>query len=113
MTGTGIFPKIDGDIFYGQDANLCYFGVYGNNVNYGNKTVTGVAIQILASNTNRVTMLIYNNSATDIYIGTSGVTTSNGYKILSGDTYVYNDNDAIYAIASGGSNDLRYFEVTN
>ena len=111
MTGTGIFPKIDGDIFYGQDANLCYFGRYGATMTYGTITINNTSTLIKTSNSNRIVILLYNNSANDIYVGVTGVTTSSGYKLASGDTFIMSDNDAVYGVSSAGSDNLRYMEV--
>lgn len=86
---------------------------------YGAKTVTTSATLIIAANTNRIAFVIINTDTTNpVYLGMdSSVTTSTGLLLNSGATF-QEDSGAkdlykgdIYGI-SGGSIDLRYWEIT-
>jgi hypothetical protein len=60
-------------------------------------------------------MHLHNNDNTDaVYIGGTGVTTSNGLKLLKEDTFeiILNPKDAIYAISTKGGHSVSYFAVT-
>lgn len=57
-------------------------------------------------------MVIQNNSANIVYIGSSTVTSARGYKLLPNAGILLNveDNVDIYAIASGAGSDVRILE---
>ena len=115
MANAREFPKGDGDLAYSADINMAWYdGVVGaTTLNFGNTTLAGTtsATIIKAANSSRKTMLIYNNSGTACYIGTTSVTTNGGYPLEQDETlYIKSDTGAIYG-ASAGSVDIRYWEV--
>ena len=60
-------------------------------------------------------MHLHNNDNTDaIYIGGTGVTTSNGLRLLKQDSFemILNPKDAIYAISTKSGHFVSYFAVT-
>ena len=82
-------------------------------------TVTTSATLIIASNTNRKSLLIGNTSAGTVYLGdTTSVTTANGFPLPqnaqlsedSGGTRMY--MGAVYGIVASGTSDVRYWERT-
>lgn len=113
MTANGVWPKIAGDIFGYLDANQIYYGgALSSSIIFGSVSVGTTATTILAVNSGRKGILIRNNSGTtSIYYGTTGVTTSTG-KILSPYQAVYLvAKEAIVAITSSGTADVRYVEA--
>jgi len=83
----------------------------GTNINYGSVTVGTSATKILSSNADRLSVMICNVSANDVYIGdTPAVSTANGIKVPPGATITIDwTTTDIYGIA-GASSDVRYFE---
>ena len=60
-------------------------------------------------------MHLHNNDNTDaIYIGGTGVTTSNGLRLLKQDSFemILNPKDAIYAVSTKNGHSVSYFAVT-
>jgi hypothetical protein len=109
--GKNDFAKVDGDCFFGSEANTGVYGRKGSVTSYGNVTSGTTATMIKDSNIDRVTILIYNNdSAQTIYLGANTVTISNGYELFAGKTVSIEDVDAIYGVGSGTA-DIRYIEV--
>ena len=108
----GEYPKADGDIYYGQDANMSFYqGALSDLINYGNIDVLATATLIKAANPLRKSILIRNNGYQNIYVGAAGVTPATGKKIPSGETRYILDKDAIYGITDSGTVDTRYLEV--
>jgi len=61
--------------------------------------------------TDRTTLTMYNNSSVTIYIGGSGVTTSNGIPLLPGASFTDNtQRGAYYCRVASGTADLRIME---
>jgi hypothetical protein len=63
---------------------------------------------------NRIQILIQNNGNKNVYIGSNAsVTTSNGVLLAPGSSMVLDAGAGIdiHGIASGGSSDVRYFEL--
>lgn len=80
---------------------------------YGNATVGTTASQIRGENTGRSSIAIQNLGPGVLYVGTDGsVTTANGLQVFVGGTLTLEVDDAIHAIASAGSTDVRYLEST-
>jgi hypothetical protein len=60
-------------------------------------------------------MHLHNNDNTDeVYLGGTGVTTSNGFRLLKQDSFemILNPKDAIYAISTKNGHSVSYFAVT-
>jgi hypothetical protein len=81
------------------------------------KTVGTTAGEVFAGGSrlaSRYSMTVYNESNTTIYWGATGVTTSNGFPLLAGDsvtfTFKANIATAIYFVAGANSN-VRVVEL--
>jgi len=114
MANEGEYPKVDGDIFYGKDANIAYYGELNSaTMNYGAVTVlTASVTTIKAANTNRKVILIRNNGSENVYIGgTSGVSTASAYTIPVGENIKLFTQATIYGITTTNTVDVRYLEV--
>lgn len=75
-------------------------------------TVNSTAVEVLAaSGTRRRTTLQAGwQGTTAIYVGTSNaVTTANGFQLMPGDQMVIEGGGAIWAIAAGSGESVRYF----
>lgn len=111
MANSGEYPKANGDIYYAPDANMAYYqGAMAATLNHGAVTVGTGAITIKAANTSRKSILIRNNGSTNVFIGPSGVTATNGYKMTPGKCLYLVDVEIIYGISDSGSNSVRYLE---
>lgn len=85
----------------------------GTTINADNEAVGLSATEIVSSNSARRSMVILNNSNTDIYIGhSSSVTTGNGFKIEAGQAITFDKSAqaAIYAIALSAALDVRIMQ---
>jgi len=113
MADEGKFPKINGDIYYADDANITFYQeLNSGTMNYGAVTISTSATTIKASNGDRKRILIRNNHVSEsLYIGDSGVTTSDGKEISPGQSIVLFTQDTIYGIADSSLDDVRYLEV--
>lgn len=68
---------------------------------------------LLAANALRKCAVIQNAGTVDCYIGSSGVTTSSGLKLVAGATFVDDSSvSAWYGITTAGTADIRVCEVT-
>lgn len=98
----------------GYNINIIDQAVYGrkgSSTAYGSIDIASTATLIRASDADRVTMMLYNNSAVTIYLGTSGVTAS-GYPLLVGKDKTIEDTNAVYGFVTSGTADLRYIEAS-
>ena len=79
---------------------------------HGQVTIGSTATMIKAANTSRKAITIKNIGAVDVYIGNSGVTTSNGYKLASNAVSPeIRSTAAIYGIrAADGAGTVCYWE---
>lgn len=113
MADEGEYPKANGDIYYGKDANIAYYGELNTDtMNYSNVTIATSATTLIAANSSRKSILIRNNGSNDLYIGeSSGVTTSDGQLIRPQQCIRLFTTAIIYGIADTSSVDVRYLEV--
>ena len=113
MAAAGDFPKVDGDVYYGQDANMTYYNAaLAGTMNYGNISVATTATLIKATNTSRKSILIRNNGSASLFIGGNNlVTTSNGLEVPSNQSIHIKDTDELYGIVATGTLDVRYLET--
>lgn len=116
MVNEGEFPKLNGDIFYGKDANIVrYDGYNSDTITYDGIDIGSLSTSIISSNALRKSIIIKNNGSSVIYIGDSGVTNTDGYKVLPKESLYLHTKDAIYAAADSsigsGTNNTRYIEV--
>jgi len=82
-----------------------------SSISTGQVSVGTLATIIVASNSSRRSVIIRNQGATDMYIGNSGVTTSNGLLIKAGESIFLDRNTAaIYGIVSSGSTTAGYLQ---
>lgn len=106
------FPKEDDDIWFASDMNRAYYQqINQSTMNYGAVSVSTTATVIKAANASRELIIIRNNGGTSIFIGDSGVTTSDGYELEAGQSVNLFTEDAIYGIVASGTEDARYLEV--
>lgn len=75
------------------------------------------ATVILAANTWRTGITLYNNGSVTVYIGTdSSVATATGMPMAAGASYDFNGwqsyKGALYGIAASSTADMRYLEWT-
>ena len=77
----------------------------------GQVSVTTSATQIVASNSSRRSVIIRNQGGTDMYIGGSTVTTSNGLLLKASETITLDRNTAaIYGVVASGSTTAGYLQ---
>lgn len=112
----GEFPKSDGQVLYGSEANAFWIGLKDTTMNYNNVSVATTATSIVSSDAQRKSLTMKNNGSTTIYLGNDGsVTTSNGYPLEPGKEMFLEyakSREAWYGIVSSGTVDLRYVDVT-
>ena len=82
------------------------------NLAHGQVTIGATATMIKAANTSRKALTIKNVGAVDVYIGGSGVTTANGFKLESGEAVSdIRSTAAIYGIrATDGAGTVCFWE---
>ena len=78
-------------------------------------TVTTTASRIDQEDGGSQGFAVYNNGSATVYLGGSGVTTSNGYPLAAGE-HMGADLDfreeAIYAVCASGTVEVRVLEVS-
>lgn len=79
-------------------------------LNTGQLNATTVAAQIIASNTARIGIVLFNNGPSVAYIGGSGVTTGNGQILPVSGTLSLTTQAALYAITASGIATVSYIE---
>ena len=85
--------------------------VTSSSVSTGQVSVGTTATLVVASNTNRKSVIIRNQGTTDAYIGDSTVTTTTGLLIKAGDAITLDRTTAaIYAIVASGTTTFGYLE---
>jgi hypothetical protein len=73
-------------------------------------TITTSAQQIVPADVNAET--IYIHAAGIVYLGDANVTSSNGYRMDSGDKVVINNHEtALYAVASAGTPNIYIMSI--
>ncbi len=105
------YPKSDGDIYFGSEANQANYGRSGTTHSYGAVSVGTSATSINAASSTRVGIIIANAGSTTIYLGASGVTTADGYPLFAGKSIYFTTQDQIYGIVASGTESARYLEV--
>lgn len=81
-----------------------------NKFTNGAAIIGGTAVLIMGKRVSRRSILIQNNSAYDIYIGGSDVTTSIGVKLSPGADITIYGKGAVYGISATAGCDVRYLE---
>ena len=106
------FPKGDGDYHYGNDVNAQYYqSAHASNMDTASISVSTSATLIVAARTARKGLVVYNNSSQTVFLGASGVATSDGYELLASESiYLYN-KEALYGIVASSTSDIRFIEV--
>lgn len=79
---------------------------------YGTVAVGASAVIVKAARMRRESILVQNVHASQVlYLGSdASVTTSNGLKVVAGESVRVRTKGDIYGIASGAATDVRYFE---
>ena len=111
--GDGYFPK-DRYIKNKKDEVINLKGELGNPTHSTALTITAVAQQITIS-TGKKTILLTNIGTKDAYVGSTGVTSSNGTPVFSSGESIRFDNVkddfAVFAVtAAGTSTEFRVLE---
>lgn len=114
---SGVFAKLllspDGQTF-DVDADppvQLVTGALSSSITAADIDVASTATEIVAANTSRQALTIWNNGSETIYLGGSGVTTSTGLPLEAGTGVDFSHTTAaIYGICSTGPVDTRYLE---
>ena len=107
----------DGNVLFDTDLDNTighreYRNQKGSVLAHGTISVAVTATLVVGANTDRTYVIVRNVATNDIYIGGSGVTTSNGYLLRPNDSLIIVlDTTAVYAVSGTASQDLRYMEV--
>ncbi len=113
------FDRVRGDTTYGMWVNIKAIpsvGVYTTTsstiaTNQVTVDTTAGGIVIKASNASRKSIIIRNQGLVDMYIGPTGVTSSNGLLIKAGESITLDRNTAaIYGITAATSTTAGYLE---
>lgn len=84
----------------------------GSDVNKGAVAVTTTAKLVAERRSNRVSLIIRNYGATDLFFGKGPtLTAADGYPLLPSEEYVFDDYAGAVYIISLTTGDLRFFEV--
>ena len=89
-----------------------YQGGLLTDLSNGSVSITSTATLISNEDSDRFSILVKNNSTNTLYVGSSGVTTSNGFALQPSQSIYLLIPDAIYAIGVSGTNNIRFLEVT-
>lgn len=113
---SGINPLVDRLNSISQNDGVLsgtkYIAIHGATNNYDNISLTsGASTKILDGNTTRKSVLLFNDSASSIFIGASGVTYGTGYELAANDTLQLIDTGSIYGTTFSGTLNLRYLEI--
>jgi len=86
----------------------------GQTGTYGQQDVSTTAVEVVAADADRQSVLVQNTGPETVYVGfDSSVTPANGVEIAAGGTYADETYaGALYAIAASGTTDIRFQEVT-
>lgn len=86
----------------------------GANPNAGTNTADKTtAVLLIAARTARDELIISNTgAANNVYVGTTGVTTATGYKLIPGAVIRFDEyNGPVYVIADNATSSVSWFEV--
>lgn len=85
----------------------------GSSIATGQITVASTATLISAQRTDRKGIVVINNGTSDVFVGSSGVTTSNGLLLLGvkGASIVMETTAAVYGIVASGTSNVTYMEI--
>ena len=116
MVSENVFPKIDGDVFYASEANSIYYNALSlGSILYDSVSVGSDSTTIRASDSSRRKIIIRNIGTYSLFIGSSGVSDTDGYKVLPNQSIIVYSTDTIYGAADSaigsGTIDVRYLEV--
>jgi len=89
-------------------------GATGAGGSFGQQDVSTSAVEVVAANDDRLSVLVQNTGSETIYVGFDAtVTAANGVQVAAGGTYADGTySGAVYAITSSGTSDVRFQEVT-
>lgn len=84
----------------------------GDNIDNDAVNVTDAETLVVAVNTSRNRVEVFNNDSSDrIYVGKAGVTVSNGMPVEANQSRFFDSGASVYAICEAGkSADVRYLE---
>lgn len=98
------------DIDYGMqlEPTALVYELRSESLSHGQATVNGAAI-LRAANKKRMSITIYNNGNNTIFIGTTGVATTDGMPLLPGGSIPLKTTDVI-RVTSSAPSDIRFLE---
>ena len=113
MADEGEFPKADAEKLYGKDANMNYYqGAFGSTLNHESEDVSTTAVEVVAANASRKSILIQNNGTVTCYLGIdNSVTDATGFPLEVSESVMFYNQDAIWGITTALTADIRYMEV--
>jgi len=78
-------------------------------------TVTTTATLLVAASTFDQTVWLHNSGGGIVYLGDSGVTISNGYKLDNGDKMqlLVGDHEGLYGVTASGTNTVGVLKQIN
>lgn len=98
------------------ETTLAALGAGGTLTNGAETSVTTSATQLVAATAGRKKLIVQNNGATAVRIGTTGVTATTGLRLTAGGSVVFDmpncPTNVIFAISESGSNAVLAQEVT-
>jgi len=109
----GVFPKSDGEVYFGKDANINYYqGAMAGTLNHASVDMADTEVLIIAANANRKTLIIFNNGTSTVYIGLTGLADTDGFPLAGQESVLLYNQEAMYGICSSGeTSDIRYLEA--
>ena len=112
MADSGYYPKEDGDVYYGIDTNMAYYqSAQAGSMTVGVKSASTAAGSIVDNNSARKSLLVLNNGVVIAYLGSTNVTTSNGFKLNPGESiYLYN-REEVYVVTASSTSNIRFMET--
>lgn len=115
IAGAGATDLAPVDATYGLTVDVAR--VPGGTLNNGVETSVGTsATQIVAATAGRRKLIVQNNGAAAVRVGTTGVTATTGLRLAAGGSVVFDaphcPTNAIYAISESGSNAVLAQEIT-
>jgi len=113
-TGSGNYWRIDSN---GAGLVIGSVQAVTSSISAGSKTFGSIwagspATQIRPNNTSRISLTMFNNGTSTVYLGKTNTISGNGFPFISEASLTDEDsNDAWFAYLSTGSNNIRFIEV--
>lgn len=90
-----------------------FIPIHGSVYDYNGVDLTSGAGQLIVGpNSNRKSLLIYNNSDDSVQIGPSGLTYENSYELTASDTLQLTDTGSVYGMTLSGTLNVRWLDIS-